>query len=174
MPGGTYESQVFSGRGATGTGRMGCQRFSRCWQRYQQVDLTLRILVDGPPPCSVKGSAVEFGNVVINRIDGTNYQQDAKYTLNCGNKVSDDLRMQLKGNTAVINGETVLSTDIAGLGVRIENAADNSLFAVGENNWTPFNVNTQPQLKAVPVKQSGVQLTPSEFNATMTMVVDYQ
>ncbi|MCV5216700.1 hypothetical protein OFC53_36300, partial [Escherichia coli] len=42
------------------------------------------------------------------------------------------------------------------------------------NNWTPFNVNTQPQLKAVPVKQSGVQLTPSEFNATMTMVVDYQ
>ena len=100
----------------------------------KQVDLTLRILVDGPPPCSVKGSAVEFGNVVINRIDGTNYQQDAKYTLNCGNKVSDDLRMQLKGNTAVINGETVLSTDIAGLGVRIENAADNSLFAVGENN----------------------------------------
>ena len=140
----------------------------------KQVDLTLRILDDGPPPCSVKGSAVEFGNVVINRIDGTNYQQDAKYTLNCGNKVSDDLRMQLKGNTAVINGETVLSTDIAGLGVRIENAADNSLFAVGENNWTPFNVNTQPQLKAVPVKQSGVQLTPSEFNATMTMVVDYQ
>lgn len=64
----------------------------------------------------MKGSAVEFGNVVINRIDGTNYQQDAKYTLNCGNKVSDDLRMQLKGNTAVINGETVLSTDIAALG----------------------------------------------------------
>ena len=140
----------------------------------KQVDLTLRILVDGAPPCSVKGSAVKFGNVIINRIDGTNNQQDAKYTLNCGNKVSDDLRMQLKGNTAVINGETVLSTDIAGLGVRIENAADNSLFAVGENNWTPFNVNTQPQLKAVPVKQSGVQLTPSEFNATMTMVVDYQ
>ncbi len=29
----------------------------------KQVDLTLRILVDGPPPCSVKGSAVKFGNV---------------------------------------------------------------------------------------------------------------
>ncbi|EJE2983311.1 fimbrial protein, partial [Escherichia coli] len=91
----------------------------------KQVDMTLRILVDGPPPCSVKGSAVEFGNVVINKIDGTSYRQDAKYTLNCGNKVSDDLQMQLKGNTTVINGETVLSTDIAGLGVRIENAADN-------------------------------------------------
>ena len=157
---------VLAGRGISGLAVAGSD--------IKQVDLTLRILVDGPPPCSVKGSAVKFGNVIINRIDGTNYQQDAKYTLNCGNKVSDDLRMQLKGNTAVINGETVLSTDIAGLGGRIENPADNSLFAVGENNWTPFNVNTQPQLKAVPVKQSGVQLTPSEFNATMTMVVDYQ
>ena len=77
----------------------------------KQVDLTLRILVDGPPPCSVKGSAVKFGNVIINRIDGTNYQQDAKYTLNCGNKVSDDLRMQLQRPIPpMINGETVLST----------------------------------------------------------------
>ncbi|MCV5539847.1 fimbrial protein, partial [Escherichia coli] len=31
-----------------------------------------------------------------------------------------------------------------------------------------------PNLTAVPVKQSGVQLTPAEFNASMTMVVDYQ
>lgn len=29
------------------------------------VNLTLRVLVDGPPPCSVKGSVVEFGNVII-------------------------------------------------------------------------------------------------------------
>ena len=140
----------------------------------KSLELTLRVLVDGPPPCSVKGSAVEFGDVYISKINGTNYRQDAKYTLNCSNRASDDLQMQLKGNTTVINGETVLSTDIAGLGVRIENAADNALFAVGENNWTPFNVNTQPQLKAVPVKQSGVQLTPSEFNASLTMVVNYQ
>ncbi len=105
----------------------------------KQVDLTLRILVDGPPPCSVKGSAVKFGNVIINKdpmVPITNRMRNTPST--ASNKVSDDLRMQLKGNTAVINGETVLSTDIAGLGVRIENAADNSLFAVGENNWTPF------------------------------------
>ncbi len=35
-----------------------------------------------------------------------------------GNNVSDDLQMQLKGTTTIINGETVLSTDITGLGVR--------------------------------------------------------
>ncbi|MGS0065838.1 fimbrial protein, partial [Escherichia coli] len=43
-----------------------------------------------------------------------------------------------------------------------------------ENNWTPFAFNSLPQLKAVPVKQNGVQLAPAEFNASMTMVVDYQ
>lgn len=143
----------------------------------KQVDLTLRVLVDAPPPCSVKGSNVNFGNVYISKINGTNYRTtDALYTLNCANKVTgvDDLQMQLKGTTTVINGETVIATDISGLGIRNENGADNSLFAVGENNWTAFDFNRQPELKAVPVKQTGVQLTPSEFNATMTMVVDYQ
>ena len=140
----------------------------------KQVDLTLRILVDGPPPCSVKGSAVEFGNVVINRIDGTNYQQDAKYTLNCGNKVSDDLRMQLQGPTSVINGETVLNTGIDGFGIRIQNATNDSLITVGSSAWLPFSIDNQPTLEAVPVKQNGVSLVSSAFSATATMVVDYQ
>ncbi|ENR5685077.1 fimbrial protein [Escherichia coli] len=140
----------------------------------QTRSLTLRVLVDGPPPCSVKGSRVEFGNVVINEIDGNNYRRNADYTLDCSNSLMSDLQLQLKGTTTVINGEKVISTDIAGFGIRIENAADNSLFAVGENNWTAFNINNQPQLKAVPVKENGVQLTAAEFNATMTMVVDYQ
>ncbi|MEO2956663.1 hypothetical protein ABHB81_21080, partial [Escherichia coli] len=46
------------------------------------VNLTLRVLVDGPPPCSVKGSVVEFGNVIIKSIDGANYRQPVGYTLN--------------------------------------------------------------------------------------------
>ncbi|MCV5230849.1 fimbrial protein, partial [Escherichia coli] len=112
------------------------------------VDLILRVLVDAPPPCSIKGSQVVFGNMIADNVDGTNYRQDAKYTWNCTNSLANDLRMQLKGNTSTINGETVLSTNITGLGIRIENSADNSLFAVGENSWTPFNINNQPQLKA--------------------------
>lgn len=77
------------------------------------VNLTLRVLVDGPPPCSVKGSAVEFGNVIIKSIDGANYRQPVGYTLNCSNSVSDDLQMQLQATTTTINGETVLSTESA-------------------------------------------------------------
>ena len=138
------------------------------------VNLTLRVLVDGPPPCSVKGSVVEFGNVIIKSIDGANYRQPVGYTLNCSNSVSDDLQMQLQATTTTINGETVLSTGISGFGIRIQNAVDHSLVAVGNSSWLPFNINTQPDFEAVPVKQSGVELMASEFNATTTMVVDYQ
>ncbi len=34
------------------------------------VNLELRVLVDAPPPCTVTGSAVEFGDVLIASIDG--------------------------------------------------------------------------------------------------------
>ncbi|EIA3736804.1 fimbrial protein [Escherichia coli] len=138
------------------------------------VNLTLRVLVDGPPPCSIQGSAVEFGSVVIKGIDGTNYRQPVGYTMNCSNSVSDDLRMQLQATTTTINGETVLSTGIDGFGIRIQNATDHSLVAVGNSSWLPFKTSTQPDFEAVLVKQSGVELMASEFNATMTMVVDYQ
>ncbi|HCU2388651.1 TPA: hypothetical protein OUJ87_004787, partial [Escherichia coli] len=84
------------------------------WADSKTVNLTLRILVDAPPPCTVKGSAVEFGNVIIKNIDGSNYRQPVGYTLNCSNSVSDDLQMQLQGTTTTINGETVLSTGING------------------------------------------------------------
>ncbi|MEO2952981.1 fimbrial protein, partial [Escherichia coli] len=117
---------------------------------------------------------VEFGNVIIKSIDGANYRQPVGYTLNCSNSVSDDLQMQLQATTTTINGETVLSTGISGFGIRIQNAVDHSLVAVGNSSWLPFNINTQPDFEAVPVKQSGVELMASEFNATMTMVVDYQ
>lgn len=73
------------------------------WADSKTVNLTLRILVDAPPPCTVKGSAVEFGNVIIKNIDGSNYRQPVGYTLNCSNSVSDDLQMQLQGTTTTIN-----------------------------------------------------------------------
>ncbi len=39
--GGTYESQVFSGRGATGTGRWGVSGLAVAGSDIKQVDLTL-------------------------------------------------------------------------------------------------------------------------------------
>lgn len=129
-----------------------------------------------PPPCSVTGSDVNFGDVLIKSIDGSRYKKDVAYTLDCSQRLGgiDDLRMQLQGPTRVINGETVLDTGIEGFGIRVQNSADHSLFTVGNNAWLPFNLTNQPALEAVPVKQSGATLAPSAFSATATMVVDYQ
>ncbi len=41
------------------------------------VNMVLRVQVDGPPPCTVTGSDVDFGDVLIRRIDGSQYLQDA-------------------------------------------------------------------------------------------------
>ncbi|MCQ8915694.1 fimbrial protein [Escherichia albertii] len=144
------------------------------WADSKTVNMELRVLVDAPPPCSIKGSAVNFGDVLIKSINGSNYLKPVGYTLNCGARKFDDLRMQLRGTTATINGQTVVATGIDGFGIRVQSVSDHSLFAVGYDNWTPFNFANQPKLEAVPVKQSGVQLTASAFSATVTMVVDYQ
>lgn len=71
------------------------------------------------------------------------FVQPVGYTLNCSNSVSDDLQMQLQEATTTINGETVLSTGISGFGIRIQNAADHSLVAVG--NVALAAVQHQPQ-----------------------------
>lgn len=139
------------------------------------VNLTLRVLVDAPPPCTVDGAAVEFGNVVIKSIDGARYLKPIDYVMKCPSRFSDDLRMQVQGTTTTINGETVLSTGINGFGIRIQNVADHSLFTLGSSDWLLFNYGDGiPQLEAVPVKENGVQLTPSEFSSSATLVVDYQ
>ena len=140
------------------------------------VNMVLRVQVDGPPPCTVTGSDVDFGDVLIRRIDGSQYLQPVTYKLDCGQRLTgaDDLRMQLQGPTSVINGETVLNTVIDGFGIRIQNATNDSLITVGSSAWLPFSIDNQPTLEAVPVKQNGVSLVSSAFSATATMVVDYQ
>ncbi|HBJ1114246.1 fimbrial protein [Escherichia coli] len=138
------------------------------------VDLILQVHVDPPPPCSVTGGSVDFQTVNINDINGSNYRKDAGYTLSCPDRKADDLRMQLRGSTTTINGEKVVDVGVPGFGIRIENADNNSLFSIGENNWTPFNITSQPKLNAVPVKQSGAQLSGADFSGSLTMVVDYQ
>lgn len=119
------------------------------------VNLTLRVLVDGPPPCSVQGSAVEFGNVIIKGINGTNYRQPIGYTLNCSNSVSDDLQMQLQATTTTINGETVLSTGINGFGIRIQNAADHSLVTVGNSSWLPHQYSARLRSRSGEAERCG-------------------
>lgn len=59
----------------------------------KSVSMNLRVLVDAPPPCTVNGAAVEFGNVFINKINGVDYKRPIDYSLVCNNLAMDDLRL---------------------------------------------------------------------------------
>ncbi|WP_252403679.1 fimbrial protein, partial [Escherichia coli] len=93
----------------------------------------------------------------------------------CNNLAMDDLRLQMQATTVVINGETVISTGIPGFGIRVQKSSDHTILDLTSGSWLPFNFSSGvPVLEAVPVKQSGTTLAAAEFNASATIVVDYQ
>ncbi len=95
------------------------------------------------------------------------------YSLVCTGNM-DDLRLQMQATTVVINGETVIST-VFGLWYSGSESSDHTIFDLTSGSWLPFNFSSGvPVLEAVPVKQSGTTLAAAEFNASATIVVDYQ
>ena len=83
------------------------------------------------------------------------------YTLNCSNtSVSDDLNA-VTGTTTTINGETVLSTGINGFGIHLT-GCDTANAPVALAGVTGYRLTLiRAGFEAVPVKQSGTQLTAS-------------
>ncbi|EBG5294610.1 fimbrial protein [Salmonella enterica subsp. enterica] len=141
----------------------------------KSVNMVVRVLVNAPPPCSIKGSTVSFGKMPITKVDGVNYTKTVGYTLSCDSRLSDLLRLQIQGTSVNINGEQVLDTGVAGYGIRLQLASDKSLLQPGTANWFNFNYagNNAPVLEAVPVKTASTVATGS-FSVSATLVVDYQ
>lgn len=142
----------------------------------KQVTMTLQIKVTPPPPCTLSETTVEFGQVLTTKVDGQNYLMPVGYTMNCDGRTKDTLKIQLQGDATTINGETVLSTNVSGLGIRVRRTDDHSLVVPGTSQWINFTYagNTGPALEAVPVKANGTTLSPGEFSAVGTLVVEYQ
>ncbi|EJE7191926.1 fimbrial protein, partial [Escherichia coli] len=56
-----------------------------------------------------------------------------------------------------------------------QKSSDHTILDLTSGSWLPFNFSSGvPVLEAVPVKQSGTTLAAAEFNASATIVVDYQ
>lgn len=140
------------------------------------VNMKLTVVINAPPPCTVTGGTVEFGDVMTTKVNGENYLQAVGYSLSCNGRLSDFLKLQIQGTAITINGESVLQTDVPNLGIRLQNAADRSVIPLGSGIWLPFQYtgSSGPEIQAVPVKSNGVTLTGGAFNAGATLVVDYQ
>lgn len=144
-----------------------------------QTTITIKLTVLAPPPCEVTSASggrveVDFGNNVgINKIDGTHYRQPMNYVIKCqtGNVSGLALKLTLKGTGAGFDtSNAALATNTDGLGIRIY------------QNGTPFVLNqpltitkdAPPLLEAVPVKASGVTLKEGPFEATATLLAEYE
>lgn len=141
------------------------------------IDMTLTVLINGGPPCTITGGDVEFGNVTISKIDGSNYAQPINYSLNCGSRAADGLKLQIQGTATTINGESVLKTSVNGLGLQLKATSGGTLLTPGTSSWLNFQCKTTtcgPALQATPVKASGTTLAAGEFSASATLVVEYQ
>ncbi|EKS6736001.1 fimbrial protein [Enterobacter ludwigii] len=134
--------------------------------------ITVKVTVVAPPPCVVNGNRVievDFGDVIAPRVDGKQYLKNVDYSLECKGAQSNAMKLAIQGNATTFDN-TALKTNVAEFGIAIR-VNDQPLVI---NNWIKFNYPNKPKLQAVPVKRAGVELPGGEFNASATLMVNYQ
>lgn len=127
------------------------------------------------PPCTISDGQiidVVFGNDLgVNKIDGNNYKQPVKYTVNCAAGYAvNNLAIVIDTTAPASFDESAVSTDKEGLGIRILVDGTAATFAKHVPVSDPAS---PPVIEAVPVQDQGVTLTEGAFEATMTLRTDY-
>ncbi len=61
------------------------------------VQLELHLVVTQPPPCTVGGASVEFGDVLTTKVGDVSQTKPVGYSLNCDGRASDYLKLQIQG-----------------------------------------------------------------------------
>lgn len=173
LPGGTRQRERRPGaKGKYRAGMLLCILLMSA-SSFANMPVNIRGTVIVPPPCTINNNqtiSVDFGDeVMTTRIDGVNYRQAINYTLNCDIQKSNNLKMSLQGSTANFNSG-LLRTDKNGLGIALYRGAQ----PLNINTWFNYTYPSKPELYAVLVKQSGVNLTGGEFTASATLLIDYQ
>ncbi|MGE6470454.1 fimbrial protein [Serratia proteamaculans] len=128
-----------------------------------------------PPLCTVSGGKdidVDFGSAVgVDKVDGAHYLQTISYQVTCQPGAGSwGLGLTVTGTVSGFD-TAALQTDVTDLGIRL---------LQGSKAWpinqrlTGVDINKLPILQAVPVKKPGVKLKEGAFNATATLLADYQ
>lgn len=128
------------------------------------------------PDCEINNNqqiVVNFGEVLITRIDGANYETPIVYTLKCTDLIRNTLKINLKGNGTPFNSQ-LFTTDVTGLGIKVYDASKTTIAPnTGVLSFT-YADNNPPALYAVPVMQTNASLPDGAFNGSATMVFSYQ
>ncbi|VXC36297.1 fimbrial protein [Pseudomonas sp. 8O] len=122
-------------------------------------------------PCTISGGQLlqlDFGNaVIIRNLNGVNYSKPINYQITCADVGT--VHLTLKGTETSFD-DAAIQTNVVGLGIRVNRGG------------VPFTLNTPivvdpaspPVLEAVPVADPANTPATGVFNATATLMADYQ
>ncbi|AGE94450.1 fimbrial protein [Citrobacter farmeri] len=127
------------------------------------------------PPCSISNGEiikVAFGDDLgVNKIDGNNYKQPVKYTVNCkAGYTVNSLAIVIDTTQHATYDNSAIQTDKPGLGIRI---LVDGVAASFSTRIVVSDPDSPPAIEAVPVQDQSVTLTEGAFAATMTLRTDY-
>jgi type 1 fimbria pilin len=141
-------------------------------QTGDQIDVTFRGVLK-QRPCHIDSGRdieVHFGNLGINKVDGSRYLQKVSYSLACDDPDAGvALMLSVKG-TATGFDTAAIKTNANGLGIRI--LQDGKPFIL--NSRVKIAYKTPPKLEVVPVKDPSVTLVEKTFTATATLLAEYE
>lgn len=134
--------------------------------------VTVKVTVVEIPPCTINGNKVievDFGDVIVSKIDGHNYMKTVDYSLECSGQPTNAMKLAIQGIPSSFD-KTALKTNVEGFGIAMR---VNGL-PLPINSALNFVYPNKPALQAVPVKNTGIDLSGGEFSAGATLKVIYQ
>ncbi|WP_421105896.1 fimbrial protein [Serratia marcescens] len=134
--------------------------------------VTVKVTVVTAPPCTINGDRVievDFGDVIVPRVDGNQYLKTVDYSLECKGQLANAMKLAVQGIPTAFDN-TALQTNVMDFGIALR--ANGQPLAI--NSWMNFTYPNKPTLQAVPVKRAGADLPGGEFSAGATLMVLYQ
>lgn len=142
----------------------------------QNLTIKGNLIIAPPAECILNSGSqqtVNFGDVLLPRLDGVNYKQVVPLRLSCTNLPSNTLKMSIIGDPTTFNSNGGLKTSNNKLGI---------VFYVNNEKKTintpiSFSYTNVPKLEAAPLRNVGATYSSTDggkFSATATLKVDYQ
>lgn len=125
-------------------------------------------------PCTISNGElieVDFGdNLVIRNLDGVRYSKPLPYQIDCSGV--GKVKLSLTGVPASFDNMAI-QTSLPGLGIRIL-MEGGMPFPWQSSSFGDVDLQSLPQLTAVPVANSAQPPSPGAFTARATLLAEYQ
>ncbi|EAW8147761.1 fimbrial protein [Salmonella enterica subsp. enterica] len=125
-----------------------------------------------PYRCTIndnKTIEVNFGTIVIDKINGVNYLKDIPWSFTCAERHPKNLLVLRYLGTAASFTADAVATSVDGLGIELQQNGE----ILHPGDILSIDKDAPPALKAVPVKQAGKALTEGTFVANAELLLDY-